>query len=432
MSGAPVRLEEYRLRDTETSARRGRRGSGRLARFLAVLGPGVVVMLADTDVGSIITAGQSGVQWGYRLLLLQAVLIPILYMVQELTVRLGVFTGRGHGELIKETFGRFWAWVSVAGLGVATAGALLTELSGVAGVGELYGVPRWISLALTAATLLIIVITGSYRRVERAAIAIGLFEFAFFGVAWFAHPDVGAVARQSLEMPIGDRKYLYLVAANIGAVIMPWMVFYQQSAVADKKLRPEHLGAARLDTAIGAVLTQLVMAAVLMAAAATIGAHHADASLNTVGDLSKALTPFLGEGVGKLVFGLGIIGAGMVAAIVASLALAWGLGEVTGFKHSLEHHPLEARWFYAIYAATVIGAAVIIGVAPDLVSLNVGVQVMNAFLLPVVLGFLIALAVRALPPKHRLRGPYLWLVVAVSAATCALGVFGGLNGAGLI
>src|SRR5580692_535252 len=110
--------------------------------FLAVLGPGVVVMLADTDVGSIITAGQSGVQWGYRLLLLQAVLIPILYMVQELTVRLGVFTGRGHGELIKETFGEFWAWVSVAGLAVATVGALLTELSGVAGVGELYGVPR--------------------------------------------------------------------------------------------------------------------------------------------------------------------------------------------------------------------------------------------------------------------------------------------------
>ena len=407
-------------------------GPGRLTRFLAVLGPGVVVMLADTDVGSIITAGQSGVQWGYRLLLLQAVLIPILYMVQELTVRLGVFTGRGHGELIKQQFGAFWAWVSVAGLAVATTGALLTELSGVAGVGELYGVPRWISLALASGALLLIVITGSYRRVERAAIAIGLFEFAFFGVAWFAHPDVAAVARQSVEIPFADKNYLYLVAANIGAVIMPWMVFYQQSAVADKKLRPEHVGAARLDTAIGAVVTQLVMAAVLMSAAATIGAHHNAASLNTVGDLSAALTPYLGVGVGKLVFGLGIIGAGMVAAIVASLALAWGLGEVTGYKHSLEHHPLEARWFYAIYAFAVTASAVVIGVAPNLVSLNVGVQVMNAFLLPLVLGFLIALAIKALPPEHRLRGPYLWLVVAVSVVTCLLGVFGGLKGAGLV
>jgi len=180
------------------------------------------------------------------------------------------------------------------------------------------------------------------------------------------------------------------------------------------------------------VVTQLVMAAVLMSAAATIGAHHNAASLNTVGDLSAALTPYLGVGVGKLVFGLGIIGAGMVAAIVASLALAWGLGEVTGYKHSLEHHPLEARWFYAIYALAVTASAVVIGVAPNLVSLNVGVQVMNAFLLPLVLGFLIALAIKALPPEHRLRGPYLWLVVAVSVVTCLLGVFGGLKGAGLV
>ena len=157
--------------------------AGRLAQFVAVLGPGIVVMLADTDVGSIITAGQSGVQWGYRLLLLQFLLMPILYMVQELTVRLGVFTGKGHGELIKQTFGRFWAWISVAGLAVATVGALLTELSGVAGVGDLYGVPRWVSLGLAGAALLLTVLTGSYRRVERIAIVVGLFEFAFFGVA---------------------------------------------------------------------------------------------------------------------------------------------------------------------------------------------------------------------------------------------------------
>ena len=404
----------------------------RLGRFLAVIGPGLVVMLADTDVGSIITAGQSGVQWGYRLLLVQVILMPILYMVQELTVRLGIFTGRGHGELIKETFGRAWAWISVAGLAVATGGALLTELSGVAGVGELYGVPRFVSLSIAGVALLLTVLTGSYRRVERVAIAVGLFEFAFFGVAWAAHPDLAQMAEQSVRIPITDKSYLYLVAANIGAVIMPWMVFYQQSAVADKKLRPEHFTAARWDTAIGAVITQLVMAAVLIAAAATLAVRHAHGDLNTVGGLSAALTPYLGVGFGKLVFGLGIIGAGMVAAIVASLALAWGLGEVTGYKHSLEHNPLEARWFYAIYAVCVVGGCVLVDVAPNLVTLNVGVQVMNALLLPIVLGFLIALAVRALPEKVRLKGWYLWTVVAVAGATCALGVFGGLSGIGLV
>jgi len=406
--------------------------NARLKRFLAVVGPGLVVMLADTDVGSIITAGQSGVQWGYRLILLQLILIPILYMVQELTVRLGIFTGRGHGELIKETFGRFWAWVSVAGLAVATGGALLTELSGVAGVGEIYGVPRIVSLFIAGGALLLMVLTGSYRRVERAAIAVGLFELAFFGVAWAAHPDLTQMAAQAVRIPFADKQYLYLVAANIGAVIMPWMVFYHQSAVADKRLRPEHFNAARWDTALGAILTQLVMAAVLVAAAATIAAHHQQAALNTVGDLSAALTPYLGVGMGRLVFGLGIIGAGMVAAIVSSLALAWGLGEVTGYRHSLEHNPLEARWFYAVYAASIVGGCILVAVAPNLVSLNVGVQVMNALLLPVVLGFLVALAVKALPEAVRLKGWYLWVVVAVTVLTCALGVFGGLSGIGLV
>jgi NRAMP (natural resistance-associated macrophage protein)-like metal ion transporter len=409
------------------------RGSaGRIARFLAVFGPGLVVMLADTDVGSVITAGQSGVQWGYRLLLLQVVLIPILYMVQELTVRLGVFTGRGHGELIRDTFGPFWGWVSATGLGVATVGALLTEFSGVAGVGELYGVPRAASLPIAAVALLAVVFTGSYRRVERAAIAVGLFELAFFFVAFAAHPDPHALLAESFDIPYANKDYLYLAAANIGAVVMPWMIFYQQSAIADKRLRPEHLAAARWDTAVGAVITQLVMAAVLIACAATIGHGNPNASLNTVGDMSQALTPFLGTAVGNLVFGLGVLGAGMVAAIVCSLAFAWGLGEVTGYRRSLEYRPLEARWFYGVYAVCVVAGAIAVAVWPDLVSLNVGVQVMNALMLPIVLGFLIALSVRALPRAHRLRGWYLWLVVGVSVLTCALGVFGGLSGAGLL
>ena len=222
-----------------------------LARFLRVTGPGLIVMLADTDVGSIITAGQSGVQWGYRLLLLQILLVPILFVVQELTVRLGIFTGRGHGELIRDTFGAGWAYVSAAGLVVAVAGALLSEFSGVAGVGELYGVSRFVSLPLAAALLLAVGMTGGYRRVERIAILFGLFELAFFAVAYTAHPTVADIVSGSINIPVTDTKYLFLVAANIGAVIMPWMIFYQQSAVADKRLQPAALGAARLDTAIG-------------------------------------------------------------------------------------------------------------------------------------------------------------------------------------
>jgi NRAMP (natural resistance-associated macrophage protein)-like metal ion transporter len=429
-----VRDREIQVFDqaAQTTKVSARPATTRLARAAAVFGPGIVVMLADTDVGSVITAGQSGVQFGYRLLLQQLILVPILFMVQELTVRLGIFTGRGHGELIRDTFGRFWAWVSAAGLAIATIGALLTEFSGVAGVGELYGVPRPLTLSLAAAALLAVVLTGSYRRVERAAIVVGLFEFAFFYVAWVAHPAVGEMARGAISIPWHDTNYLYLSAANIGAVIMPWMIFYQQSAIADKKLRPEHFSAARWDTALGAVITQLVMAAVLIACAATIGPKNPNASLSSVGEMSQALTPFMGQFAGKLVFSLGVLGAGLVAAIVASLALAWGVGEVAGYRRSLELRPLQARWFYGVYAVCVVAGATLVAVWPNLVSLNVGVQVMNALLLPLVLGFLIALAIFSLPKEHRLQGPYMWLVIVVSALTTALGVYGGLSGANLL
>jgi Mn2+/Fe2+ NRAMP family transporter len=402
-----------------------------LARFLAVAGPGIVVMLADTDVGSIITAGQSGVAWGYRLLLLQFLLMPILYVVQELTVRLGIHSGKGHGELIRDHFGKGWAWLSAAGLGVATVGAILTEFSGVAGVGQMYGVPRTLSVAVSAGFLLIVVLTGSYRRVERVAIGLGLFEFAFFLVAYMAHPSVSEMEAGAIQPALGNSQYVYLVAANIGAVIMPWMVFYQQSAVADKRLLPSDLKLARWDTAIGAIVTQLVMAAVLIASAATIAKHDPDASLNSVGDMANALIPFLGNDFGKLIFGAGVIGAGMVASIVASLALAWGLGEVAGYRRSLEDHPLEAKWFYGVYAGCVLAGAVLVAVVPNLVFLNITVEVMNALLLPMVLGFLIALAIFALPPKVRLRGWYKWLVIATAILTAGLGVYGGITGSGL-
>lgn len=147
-------------------------------------------------------------QWGYRLLLLQLVLVPILYMVQELTVRLAIFTGRGHGELIHDIFGPAWAWVSALGLGVATIGGLLTEFSGAAGVGELYGLPRYASLPIAAITLLVVVFTGSYRRVERFAVAVGLFELAFFFVAWAAHPDGAALLAGAVDVPFRNLDYL--------------------------------------------------------------------------------------------------------------------------------------------------------------------------------------------------------------------------------
>jgi NRAMP (natural resistance-associated macrophage protein)-like metal ion transporter len=195
--------------------------------FIAVAGPGIVVMLADTDAGSIITAAQSGAEWGYQLLLLQFVLVPILYIVQELTVRLGLVTRKGHAELIHNHFGKAWAWLSVTTLVLSCVGALLSELSGLAGVGLLMGVPTPVTMALIVVALIAMAYRGSYLVVERIAIVVGAFEFVFLFVAWQAHPELTALASGSVDIAWREPRYLYLVAANIGAVIMPWMVFYQ-------------------------------------------------------------------------------------------------------------------------------------------------------------------------------------------------------------
>jgi Mn2+/Fe2+ NRAMP family transporter len=397
-------------------------------RWIYVWGPGLLVMLADTDAGNVVTGAQAGAQWGYRLLPLLLLLIPMLYMVQELTVRLGIYTGRGHGELIRERFGVGWAWLSTAGLAAATIGSLVTEFTGVAGIGELYGLSRALTLPFATAALLAVVATGSYRRVERTAIVIGLFELAFFAVAWAARPNLETLAKDAFDLPFGNHEFMYLAAAVIGAVFNPWMIFYQQSATADKKLRPDDLKAARWDTAVGAVLTQCLTGAVLIAAAATLASSTASPGLSSVGEISNALSPLLGENVGRLVFSAGVLGASLVAAIVSSLALAWGVGEVAGYRRSLEDRPFEAKWFYGVYAACVVGAAVLVWLVPDLVWLSIAAQVLNAFLLPLVIGFLVALAVKALPEPMRPRGLYLWILIGVSASVVALGLYGGVSG----
>ena len=195
-------------------------------------------MLADTDAGNVVTAAAAGAQWRYQLLPLLLVLIPLLYMVQELAVRLGIFTGRGHGELIRERFGLKWAWLAGAVLAVGAIGSLVTEFTAVAGIGELYGLPRLATLPVAAAVLLLMAGTGSYRRIERVALTIGLLQLGFFVVARTSRPDPTAVFRDATELLSGNRQILYMAAALVGAIFNPWMIFYQQSAVVDNRLQP--------------------------------------------------------------------------------------------------------------------------------------------------------------------------------------------------
>jgi Mn2+/Fe2+ NRAMP family transporter len=222
-----------------------------------------------------------------------------------------------------------------------------------------------------------------------------------------AHPSGHDLLHGLATLPLGHKSYVYLLAANVGAVIMPWMIFYQQSAIVDKGLQPSMLRAERRDTAVGAVITQGIMIVVIVAFAATIFKVNRGAALNTVGQLAGALGPYIGGTWSKVLIGAAILGGALVAAIVVSLAGSWGISEVLGWKHSLnERINRKNAKFYLVYGLAHVLGAILVLASVNLVKLAVDVEVMNALLLPIVLGFLLVLERKALPPEHRMRGAY--------------------------
>ncbi|HEX3465738.1 MAG TPA: divalent metal cation transporter [Candidatus Elarobacter sp.] len=371
---------------------RGRKRNA-LWRYLAVAGPGLIVAFADTEAGSITTAATSGAQFGMKLVLLQLLLIVPLFVVQEMTVRLGTVTGKGHAQLIRENYGLGWTWVSLGTMLVTNLAALVTEFIGVAGVALIFGVPV-APMVIAAAVLLIgIAFSGRYKRAEVLALGLCLLELLFIPAAFAAHPDPGTLLREGLlgNQPLANREYLLLVAGNIGAVIMPWMIFYQQSATVDKGLEPKDLRHARVDTAIGAVLTQVIMVAVVVTCAATLFVHHVNVS--DAAHAALALVPLTGSKLAGIAFGAGLLGAALLGALVVSLASAWAFGEAFQWRCSLNNAAHEAKRFYGMYAGMVIAAAGIVLIPHlPLIRITIWVEAFNAFVLPIVLGFLLVLS----------------------------------------
>jgi len=268
--------------------------------------------------------------------------------------------------------------------------------------------------------------TGSYHSVERIAMSLGLFSLTFLVVAWKASPDTTQMLGQMRQIPFGNNRYLYLVAANLGTSVMPWTMFYQQSALVDKGLSLQHLKVARYETFFGAVLCQTLQAAVLVAAAASLGPHGA--SLDNVPQIAQAFTSVLGDTFGRIVFSIGLSGGAMVATIVVCLTAAWSVGEVIGVRHSLEQHPSEAPWFYVAFGAMLVAGGALVCSGVNLINLSLAASVLNALLLPIVLLLLYRLARVELPDPLRLRGRYAKLVALVFISTSALALYAGIAG----
>ncbi|HET9028739.1 MAG TPA: divalent metal cation transporter, partial [Candidatus Aquilonibacter sp.] len=339
---------------------------------------------------SITTAATSGAQYGYSLILLQLLLIVPLFVVQEMTVRLGVVTGKGHARLIREHYGLGWAWVSLATMLVTNVAALVTEFAGIAGAALIFGLNPVPLVIAAAAALVIVIFTASYKRAEVFALALCLVELLFIPAAFASKAPLHAIVAQGIlgRQPLGDPNYILLVASNIGAVIMPWMIFYQQSATVDKGLKIPDLGFARLDTALGAVFTQAIMCAVIITTAATLYVHHVP--VTDAAHAAIALQPLVGRFAG-LTFGIALIGASMLGAFVVALATAWAFGEAFDWRSSLNDE-LRSRKFTALYVACVVVAAAVVLIPHlPLVTITVYVEAFNGFVLPIVLGFLLVL-----------------------------------------
>ena len=400
-------------------APRGRRG---LWRYLAVAGPGLIVAFADTEAGSITTAATSGAQFGMKLVLLQLLLIIPLFIVQEMTVRLGTMTGKGHAQLIREHYGLAWTWVSLGTMFVTNLAALVTEFIGIAGAALVFGVPITPIVVASAIFLVAIALNGRYRRAEIMALGLCVLELLFIPAAFAAHPDAGVIVREGLfgSQPLANHDYLLLVAGNIGAVIMPWMIFYQQSATVDKALRPQHLPMARIDTAIGAVATQVIMVAVVVTCAATLYVKHI--SVSDAAHAALALVPLTGQKWAGVAFGAGLLGAALLGALVVSLATAWAFGEAFAWRCSLNAKCVDAKRFYGMYAAmVVISAGVVLIPHLPLIRITIWVEAFNAFVLPIVLGFLLVMAndKRILGDRVNSR---LGNVIAIAVAVVCVGL----------
>lgn len=380
-------------------------------------GPGILVMLADCDAGNVVAAAQSGALWGVGMLPIVLAITPLLYAIQELSVRLGIGTRVGLGTLIRRRLGVGCTWAAITALVVAVLGSLITEFTAVVSIGGAYGVPKVIALPGTVALLASVVLTRSYERMDRAAMLIGAFELCFFVVAWHAHPQLSAMAYQIRTAPYHEPAFVYLAVALVGASFNPWMVFYQQAAVVERKLSGKDRSTARADTAVGAILTQSLTAAVLVAAASAIAPLANHSGLQSIADVANAFSAVIGQEIGRGVFSAGVLGASMVAAIVCSRALATGLHEMTGKVDESGPHSTTESWFLMSYIGALVLSAVAVWGASDLVSLNIAAQVANAALLPIVAAMLIVLSCISLPHSMRPRSAYL---VVIGLAVCGV------------
>ena len=412
-----------------------------LLTFLAVFGPGLIVMVADNDAGAVSTYTQAGAQYGTSLLWLVVLLLPVTYFVQEMVVRLGIATGKGHAAMIFQRFGKWWGIFSLVDLELVNFLTLVTEFAAIDLALTKLGVDPRIGVPLIALGLFLMAVTGSYRRWERIVVFLCALDLAWFVIAWKLHPGAGEVLRAAVRptMPPGGitPEFIFLVIAIVGTTIAPWQLFFQQSCIADKRLRFSDVPWARLDTFVGALITITVAGCMMLVGNASRmhGLHFTDPAQMAV-DLGTFFGPLLRNTILLLMINAAVLGTATI-----SLSSAWAYGEVKGWPHSLQLPIRKAGGFYAVYLLCVglaAGLVLIPGAPLQLIILSV--QVLAGVMLPSAIIFL-----QLLLNDEELLGEYAnkpwnnavnWTIIIVlftlslilAAQVAAPGLFPGLSG----
>lgn len=376
----------------------------RLLVLLAVLGPGIITMVADNDAGGISTYAVTGSRYGFSLLWVFFLLVPMAYYVQEMSVRLGAVTKRGHAEAIFDGFGPFWGWFTICDLAVINWLTLVTEYIGMIAAGTLFNIPPVVTFLVVTAVLMAVVISGKYWTFEKLTLLFCVFNLVYIPAALWAMrtgnvPDGWNTVLAGFYRPSFPHgltaDLLFVIMANIGTTITPWQIFFQQSAVVDKGMDVRDIQFGKVDTFFGSFLTGLVAVFIMIATGAAMYYHDPQIVVEDATQTANALVPLLPEGKGhwaRILFGIGLFDAGFLGALCISLSTSWSIGEVFGWAHSLNKSVRDAPWFYVIYLLILVSAGVVVLIpGAPLIMITMFVQVVAVTLLPVSLIFLIIL-----------------------------------------
>jgi NRAMP (natural resistance-associated macrophage protein)-like metal ion transporter len=377
----------------------------RLLLFLAVLGPGIITMVADNDAGGISTYAQTGAKTGFNLLWAFIILVPMAYYVQEMTVRLGAVTKRGHAEAIFDGFGPFWGWFSIFDLALINWLTLVTEYIGMTQAMKLFNIPAPVTFIGVTLLLFGIVVSGKYWTFEKITLFFCLFNLVYIPAAIWAmktgnvNEGWTAVGRgfYAPHFPGGlSVDLITLIMANIGTTITPWQIFFQQSAVVDKGMDVRDVKMGKLDTFAGAFLTCLVAVFIIIATAGVFYYHPGgqivvESAAETAAQMPNVMPQHQWGYWARGLFAIGLFDAGLLGALCISLATSWAMGEVFGWAHSLNKSVREAPWFYVAYVLMLMSAGVVSLISSTKLQdvITIFVQVVAVTLLPAALFFLI-------------------------------------------